>query len=358
MISMIFDAMAEFESETWKEEMARNGEAMKSESVRKVLFVHGTFAGNDPFGIYGVMKQLGVHSGITDTLEEMSEKIKDKTLDDLGNFPDDYIDSFSEGINHGIECVSSGWSSENNHIGRLLAVPELVADISRRAEDLSPDDRVLLIGHSHAGQLFALLTNFLENGYRANALLNALAEVEVNGFDLAVFMNDLEIISGIQLDIVTLGTPVRYPWGDYQNYRLLNIVNHRSDSRIDGVLNTRDGDYVQQWGTDGTDLLPAHSSLKGSNDRLDSVLDQGRPLNIDAKLKEIKRRMPFKTNGKEAGDTILVDYRDKGSRIFRFLGLRFGKPNFIETAFGHGVYTRRKSMLFNTRLIVEKFYSG
>lgn len=350
--------MSEFESGPWKEAMARNGEAMKSENVRKVFFVHGTFAGNDPFGIYGVMKQLGVYSGITDALEEMSEKIKHKSLDDLGNFPDDYILSFTKGINHGIESISLGWSSENNHIGRLLAVPELASKIAGSTEDLSPEDRVLLIGHSHAGQLFALLTNFLENRHRANALLNVLSEVEVNGFDLAVFVKDLDLISGIQLDIVTLGTPVRYPWGDYQRYRLLNIVNHRSDSRIDGALNTRDGDYVQQWGTEGTDLAPADFSLKESNDRLDSILDKGRPLNIDTKLKEVKRRMPFKEDGKEAGDTILVDYRDKGARIFRFMGLRFGRPNFIETAFGHGVYTRRKSMLFNTRLIIDKFYSG
>lgn len=358
MISMAFDEIAEFESEPWKKEMDRNGEAMKSGNVRKVLFVHGTFAGNDPFGFYGVMKQLGVSSGVTEILEIMSEKLKDITLDDLGNFPDGYIDSFHEGIHHNIECVSSGWSSENNHIGRLLAVPELAADIARGAEDLSSDNRVLLIGHSHAGQLFALLTNFLENGHHANTLLNVLAEVEIDGFDLAVFVNNLEIISGIQLDIVTLGTPVRYPWGNYKNYRLLNIVNHRSDSRIDGVLNTRDGDYVQQWGTDGTDLPPANPALKEINDALDKILDQGRPLNIDAKLKEIKRRMPFKENGKEAGDTILVDYRDKGARIFQFMGFRFGSANFIETAFGHGVYTRRKCMLFNSSLIVEQFYTG
>lgn len=358
MIQMNFDEVAEFESDPWKESMARNGEAMKSGNVRKVLFVHGTFAGNDPFGIYGVLKSLGVSSGITDVLEGMSEKIKHRSLDDLGNFPDDYVLSFSQGINHGIECVSSDWSSENNHIGRLLAVPELASNIAVRAEGLSLEDRVLLIGHSHAGQLFALLTVFLENGDKANALMNVLSEVKDNGFDLGVFLKDLEIISGIHLDIVTLGTPVRYPWGDYENYRLLNIVNHRSDSRIDGVLNTRDGDYVQQWGTDGTDLLPANLSLTDSNDTLDSILDKGRPLNIDAKLNEINRRQPFKVNGEAAGETVLVDYQDMGFRIYQFWGTRFGSPNFIETLFGHGVYTRRKTMLFNTRLIVEKFYSG
>ena len=202
-----------------------------------------------------------------------------------------------------------------------------------------------MIGHSHAGQVFALLSIFLEKNEKANKLLDTLAVV--SDFDKDEFSENIEKISRIYLDTVTLGAPVRYPWGTYDKFRLLNIVNDRSNSSaLDGVLETRDGDYVQQWGTDGTDLKPAmNSSL---NDELDSILDKGRPIDVGKKLNEVKRRQPRKVNGEEAGETVLVDYQDQGS---------FGMPNCMETLFGHGVYTRRNSMLFNTQLIVEKFYS-
>ena len=356
MIKMTFDKFAEFETDPWKKAMVQHGEAMQKSNVRKVIFVHGTFAGDDPLGVYLVMERLGVPSVITKRFKDISKEITNKNMDDLGNFPDDYITSFSDGIEHDIECKSFIWSSENNHIGRLLTIPTLAAYISEKAKGLSLDDRILLIGHSHAGQLFALLTVFLENDEKANALFNVLAEV--NGFDKKIFSENIEKISNFYLDIVTLGTPVRYSWGEYGKYRLLNIVNHRSDSKIEGVLNTRDGDYVQQWGTDGTDLLPINLSLLECNDKLDSVLDKGRPIDIDTKLKEIKRRQPIKVNGEKVGETILVDYLDNGTKVIQFFGLTMGHPNFFETLFGHGVYTRRDSMLFNSSLVVDKFYYG
>ena len=356
MIQMTFDKFADFETDLWKKAMMLHGRAMQKRYVREVIFAHGTFVGDDPLGIYLVMERLGVPSVIIKRFKNISKEIADKNMDDLGNFPDHYISSFSDAIEHDIKCKSFTWSSENNHIGRLLAVPTLAAYIVEKAKDLLPEDRILLIGHSHAGQLFALLTIFLANGKKANALLNVLTDVD--GFDNKIFSENLEQISNVNLDIVTLGTPVRYPWGEYEKYRLLNIVNHRSDSKIDGVLNTRDGDYVQQWGTDGTDILPLNLSLNESNDKLDSILDNGRSIKIDDKLEEIKRRLPVKVFGEEAGETILVDYLDNGTKVFQFFGLTIGKPNFIETLFGHGVYTRRNSMLFNSSLIVEKFYSG
>jgi hypothetical protein len=220
----------------------------------------------------------------------------------------------------------------------------LAKKIVEKTKGFSSDDRILLFGHSHAGQLFALLTLFLEDGEKANALFRVLAEENVDTFDKRSFSDNIKKNSSINMDIVTLGAPVRYPWGDYEKYRLLHIVNHRSDSKLSGVLTTRDGDYVQQWGTDGTDLPSSNQALKGCNHKLDSILDKGQSIDFEAKLEEVKRRQPVKVNGEEAGKTIFVDYLDNGN-------------NAIETLFGHGVYTGRNSMLFNTRLIVDNFYS-
>jgi hypothetical protein len=207
-----------------------------------------------------------------------------------------------------------------------------------------------LIGHSHAGQILALLTVFLENGEKAKKLINVL--LETNDFDEHQFTAHIAKISTVHLDIVTLGAPVRYRWGNYNKYQLLNIVNHRSDSKIDGVLDTRDGDYVQQWGTDGKNLKPA-SSLVDKNNKLDDLLDKGVSslpstltfvYKVLTKRAEAKRRQALKENGDVAGTSIFIDYKDNGM-------------DPAETLFGHGFYTRKESMLFNTSIIVESFYT-
>ena len=129
MITMTFDNIAEFENKIWKQKMALCGKAMEVNKVQKVIFVHGTFAGDDPLGIFGVMEAFGVPSVITNVFKETAIKIKNRSMDDLGNFTEDYIASFMTGVDHEIDCKSFDWSSRNNHIGRLLAVPKIEATL-------------------------------------------------------------------------------------------------------------------------------------------------------------------------------------------------------------------------------------
>lgn len=358
MKTMKFDNIAEFKTQDWQQKMAKCGESMQANKVQKVVFASGTFVGNDPFGIFRILEDFGVLPVITDEFKDILKKVRNKAIDDLGNFAEDYIPSFTTGINHGIECCLYPWSSENNHIGRLLAVPGLAARLAEVAEGLSKKDRILMIGYSHAGQIFALLTIFLENGEKANELYDVLADV--SGFDKEALAKNIEKISNIYLDIVLLGAPVRYPWGNYEKFRLLNIINHRSASSLAGVLETRDGDYVQQWGTEGTDLPSDLDLHNDCNNRLNPILDKGLfdPSELVVKLKETKRRQAVKINGDKAGNTLLVDYLDNGSKVFQVFGFIFGKPNCIKTVLGHGIYTRRNCMLFNTNVIVENFYSS
>ena len=352
-----FDKIEDYESTSWKQKMKESGKAMADNGVRQTIFVHGTFVGGDPIGILGIMKSFGISSRITDLLEKTGKTFNDLIVKDLGNFTEEYITSYSESINNNIDCRRFNWSSENNHIGRLLSLPNLVKDLAEKIDsinELSESDRILLIGHSHAGQIFALLTVFLEKNDKAKSLLNVL--IDTDGFDEDQFNAHLEKISTVYLDIVTLGTPVRYRWGNYNKYRLLNIVNHRSDSKIDGVLTTRDGDYVQQWGTDGKDLPPPPSKEKliAKNNKLDKFLDKGvsKPSStltfiykLLTKRAESTRRQALKENGENSGTSIFIDYKDNED-----------DPDPIDTLFGHGVYTRTNSMLFNTNIIVEFFY--
>ena len=348
-----FEEIAEYQTPSWKQKMEEYGNVMGNKHVRQTIFVHGTFVGEDPFGMFQIMKSFGVSSRITDFFKKHGKKLTDILVDDLGNFTEDYITSYLEAIKKKIDCRRFNWSSENNHIGRLLSLPELAKDLSDNIDsinELSEDDRILLIGHSHAGQILALLTVFLENGAKAKKLLNIL--LDTKDFDEHQFAAHIAKISTVHIDIVTLGAPIRYRWGNYNKYQLLHIVNHRSDSKIDGVLDTRDGDYVQQWGTDGKDLKPA-TSLVDKNKKLDELLDNGvssLPSTLTfiykllTKRAESKRRRALKENGEFAGISTFIDYKDNGF-------------DPAKTLFGHGFYTQKDSMLFNTSIIVESFYT-
>jgi hypothetical protein len=69
---MKFDNIAEFENETWKKEMSQLGETMQQRNVRKVIFIHGTFTGDDPLGIFEVMKSLGMPVVATDAFKNLA----------------------------------------------------------------------------------------------------------------------------------------------------------------------------------------------------------------------------------------------------------------------------------------------
>ncbi len=128
---------------------------------------------------------------------------------------------------------------------------------------------------------------------------------------------------------------------------------------IDGFLSTRDGDYVQQWGTEGTDL--PQSGFSELNNELDRILlDKGQFSRSElksefiSKLEDKRRKEPLDYNGNNITETFLVDYQDQDDRspLERFLEFD-GVPHCIKTLFGHGIYTRKKTMLFNTKHIVS-----
>lgn len=345
------------------EYMSEAGQVLKNNKVSKVFFVHGTFVGGDPLGINWLFSEDNggvIPSWISSQFNETVKEVVDKTLKDNGNFTKDYVDEFCQAINlaikddNQIKCVTQGWSGQNNHVGRLEAVLDLVQNIAD-----SNGERILLIGHSHAAQVFAIMTLFLENKEKSKVLFECLEEIVLDKDKLEQFKQNLNKVLHFDLDIVTLGAPVRYPWGIYDKYRLLNIVNHRSEVSLDGVLSTRDGDYVQHWGINGTDIKvvnkPEH--LQSS---LDEVLDKG---NLDLETlnnirSESERRKHKDSNGGEIGINLFIDYNDQGSTIFHipFLSKAYGTPNFIKSCLGHGVYTKKENMWRNMKLIVESFY--
>lgn len=341
------------------ENMSQAGQKLQKKNVRSIIFVHGTFVGEDPLGINWRLEQNDVPSWITTQFNKSTKGAVDAIFKDLGNFTNDYLDKFKREINESvesineIECSIYPWDGQNNHIGRLKAVPDLVQKIAA-----TKGNRVLLIGHSHAGQVFALITLFLEQKETAEMLFDGLKEIFPKTEKLESFKQNLAKIRKIHLDIVTLGAPIRYPWGCYENYQLLNIVNHRSDIYIDGVLNTRDGDYVQHWGINGTDItIPDkyHDLLA----KLDVVIGKGSldQEALDVIRSEHKRRIQRNSRGDEVGINIFVDYDDQGGRIFSNPLISWiNRPNLIKSCLGHGAYTLEENKFRNTKLIIENLY--
>lgn len=339
--------------------MAANGKALKGNNVKEVILVHGTFAGDDAFGLFSFMEPLRQAfpqaKSIVEKMKEYSKHSVNKFSKDLGNFSPEYRDSFNDAIGN-IDCNLFVWSGGNYHLARLRGLVHLVHLLAEvvREKKITREDRILMLGHSHAGQLFALLTLFLEDGDTARGMYKAVeASPDLMRVEL---LEDLLAIDGIPLDFVTFGTPVRYKWGKYENYRLLSIINHRSLVQITGLLETKDGDYVQQWGTEGTDMMPPVHEVK-INDSLDKVLDRGRTFSGLMNRLQRKRRLKAKdSEGHLVGHTLLVDYRDDEPDP-RLFNEKSSPLHSIRTQFGHGVYTLKNAMLFNTDLIVDQLYN-
>lgn len=371
MTNLIFDEGEVFGSEEWKRRMLANGEILKSNNVRHILLVHGTFAGYDAFGfavfdlLNPIEQRLTGSTRITEKLKSQGKRLFDKLAKDIGNYTPEYAEAFNNALNHEITCQRLVWSSGNFHLARLKGAIYLAQELAATITEnkILASERILLLGHSHAGQLFALLTTFLENGQKAQQL-NEIIKNNTSLGTIDQLLSNIEKIKTVDLDIVTFGTPVRYAWGEYTKYRLMAIVNHRSPVNITGLLSTRDGDYVQQWGSEGTDFPPSLVE-RGLNDQLDAILDKGRDVSaLKNSLGHKNRQHPHYANGeivsKPFSQTFLVDYKDNASSLPSFLRsllLSLGIPHCVKTLFGHGVYTEMRAMLFNTDMIVDNFYS-
>lgn len=356
---IIFEEGPEFKSSEWADEMSENKHILKDTNVRHIFLVHGTFTGDNALGLFDIFepieKNLTGSTTIIDKLKSLGKSALNFIVDDVGNYTESYANSLSEGLNKEIPCDLFIWGSGNFHLARLKGAIKLVeklADIITH-QNIHDEERILLIGHSHAGQLFALLTTFLENGNKAQQLFDVIDESNQLGTKTEL-LSHLDKIKMVHFDIVTFGTPVRYSWGKYDNYRLLAIVNHRSPIDITGLLTTRDGDYVQQWGAEGTDINP--TSEANLNDKLDVILDKGRDISLlRDSLKHKNRRHPHYADGTVVAETLLIDYKDNAAPILG-LPISLDISHCVKTLFGHGVYTEAKAMLFNINKIVEFFY--
>ena len=263
------------------------------------------------------------------------------------------------------------WSSQNNHLGRADGAVHLLDELARLAADMPSEElsaakppRVVLWGHSHAGNVFALLTNLLGSDTASRDKFFTAARTFYRPWlcrdvDLPVWPHVRELLEEadhplrrLALDVVTFGTPIRYGWDGDGYAKLLHFIHHRpcegaaeylGPQSIEPLrlLGAVDGDYVQQIGIAGSNLAPNLFAVRAlmADWRLDRFLER------DVAREGYLTRLALGTRVPDEGTTLLVDYDEIESGIHNHFA-------------GHAVYTRRKWLPFHCRLVAECFYGA
>ena len=348
--------------------MAEVGQRLRAHGVIRIYLVHGTFVGTDAIGVLASLRAL--FPSMTAKVRRFVKDMIDAVSHDVANYPADYARRLEAALNAGrdgngtpgqpIEVRRFHWSSENNHIGRAEAAVALVEELCRFAEQAAPSRaageppaRVMLWGHSHAGNVFALATNLLGSDLQTrerffSAARSAYEWPLVGIVDGEIWKRvrqrlDAESreLDQLALDIVTFGTPIRYGWETGGYARLLHFVYHvpladrpvyltSFPPSIDEVQTAANGDYVQQIGIAGTNIPPNVFSWR----RLTADCRLGRLLQPQIRQRDLLANLQRGMRVPADGTTLLVDYGPPGVPVWEHFA-------------GHAVYTRIDTMLFH-----------
>jgi len=390
------------ESPPRQDAMAAFGKRLSKTGVRVIALLHGTIMGTDVFGVQRLDELGGLKRGYSrgvaglDALlalmregsngispllgglkpplanDDATKKLLDEQIEDAGNFTNAYMElmrqSLNRGLDHPIHCVRELWSCEHHHLGRAIAAVSMLGRLRdlNETHKLGQGDRILVQAHGQAGLILALVSNLLcmastSSRTRLFDLLSAFAS-QVNRPDItsviqriAPLLSNGTLLNGAMLDIVTFGMPVRYGWDVSGLGKLLHIVNHRN-LRTDGKtwLSKMElpqitmempiawgGDYVQELAVAGSDAVPVTEAAKAANK---AVWEMVEPFDGFERWLECARRA---VRIPSEGLGILADYKDST-----------GSTNVRDHYYGHTVYTRLNTMLFNTTEIVRSFYAS
>ena len=387
------------DSPVWKQAMTEVGGQLSSSKVKGVVFLNG-HPFSDLFGsarldevgglkrgysrgISGLESLLALLRPATNgigrpedpihpplTNDQSTHKVLDNLAQEVGNFTTTYVKKFEEGLRGegeiSIPCSRYVWSSIHHHVGRMEAAIAFIEFLRqwRIEQSLSKEDRILLIAHGHAGQVLALLSNLMtssesEGRPRIFEILAKFWEAcPVEGRSVehleALYKALTEQSEGASIDMVTLGTPVRYGWDTDGCGRLLHIVNHRM-IRHDGkrwlskmelpqtaweMPYLTGGDYVQQLAVAGTDVMPDSPEMEQANVDLRDILE---PYDGFERWLECTRRT---TRCPKDGQCVLVEF-----------GVQANQEDPRQHLYGHGCYTESRSMVFLAKEIARTLYS-
>jgi hypothetical protein len=329
--------------------------------VAGLYLVHGTFVGADALGVIAELARFLPKAG--SALNDVAKIVVAKLLGDVGNYTESHVRLLSEGFSSqggSLPIRLFSWTSRNDHIGRADAAVRLIDELSRLK--IEPNRRLVMWGHSHAGNVFALASNLLSadrptlNRFfrtaRAYYRWPLMGCVDVPVWERVHRLLSRRSVEGWlpQLDLVTFGTPIRYGWDTGGYARLLNFINHRPEPglpeylapfppTIDHLLGAYDGDYVQQFGIAGTNLPPSLLAWRTwwADRRLGRMLEANVTPSTTAERLEVGARVPAD------GTTLLVEYGSPDGAVHQHHA-------------GHSVYTKPEWMLFHVEEMVNTFY--
>lgn len=368
------------------------GETLRELRVRFVFLVHGTFVGDDPFGVAQKLDDLSesvppmlrpaLNAIALDSwgriVRGINQRFGDKVLGETCSFRDDYVEDFRTLLKSKESQVTRfDWSSGNDHVARSAAAISLFLKLS----DLPIDperDRVMLWGHSHAGNVFAILTNLLANDRAAvakffeSAGVLAKDNIEWNQAQARLAAAPSPHPLAKSLCLVTFGTPVRYGWDCDGFGQLLHIVNHRSHEglrpfqakpalpqAIDEILSAKHGDWVQSFGVVGTDLTPLDRERRELQQSLGEFLETGVTQPEVAGPQTLLDHLPETTRERvqsRLNDVLRLQQRWRcGSRVPADgnAAWLFDYGEHETEKFGHGVYTKRTWLPFHASRIAD-----
>ncbi len=394
-----FEPGAGMDSPAWGQVMSKVGAQLLQSRVRGVLFVNG-YPYVDLFGaarldevgglkrgysrgISGLESLLALLRPESNEIVEKAEAIRppvtneprsheqvDRVAQEVGNFTTAYVQHFHQAINQNvgpaIPCARYLWSSSHHHLGRVEAAIDLMAFLQEWGKSLSvsSDDRILIFAHGHAGQVLALLSNLVTKGEsearpRVFEILANYWEANPSGENRVAQLEDMfasvsskNFLEGGILDVVTLGTPIRYGWDTDGVGNLLHVLNHRpirgdgkkwlAKMELPGIAfempYLMGGDYVQQLAIAGTDALPETPEAEQANLEFRELFE---PYDGFERWLECTRKT---TRCPNEGNCLLVDY-----------GVGYDQPSRTHL-FGHGCYTQSRGMLFTALETIKSFY--
>lgn len=335
---------------------------LRSAGVAEIKLIHGTFAGNDITGLLRMFS--GVAPRLSSAMMELEKKWFDQLAGEVGNFTDPYAELLSELVNadgeNQIRVSRFHWSGENHHLGRAFGVVSLLDKILR--SEWSEDDRLLLLAHSHGGNVLAMMSLLLGGSRIARAeFLRAIDgqfklttdhDYQPEWESVQSNLLDDERLSRLpSIDVVTFGTPLRYRWDTGVCENLMHFVHHRPLNEDDDAkseiprstgdaINAIGGDYAQHMGIAGTDF--PHPPMAREMQQCENDLQ--RMFEPNMRRVDLIKRLSRGERVSLDGKSFLVDYASTTEDLNQRL-------------FGHGVYTCHQWLPFHLRLIADEFYA-
>ncbi len=355
--------LAEIGSLEEQRDLSTAGQLLRAAGVSQIWLVHGTFVGNDALGWARRLRLLS--SQIGSRLERWQRHWLATQIGDAGNFTAEYARDLAAGLQSGttgIPVHCADWSSENHHIARADGAIRII----ERMSELEPATRVLVWCHSHGGNVLALVTNLLRappaarqaffqacRWYYRDPLTGRCSWPHWRRVEQLLAQDEsLARLQSVRLDVVTLGTPLRYGWDSDGYSGLLHYVNHRPQpgtppylaalpGQWDDLFHAVGGDYVQQLAIAGTNFRPTILSWRTSW----ANLWLQRMAQREARSLQLVRNWALGKRVADEGTCLLVDYGDQ-------------HLPFAEQIAGHAVYTRRAWMSFHALDIARRLYGA